>query len=109
MLEDLNQKVFEPHVHSVFTVSDGPAFRLPLELTQVTGSASDPRIESFSLLFRGPVDPLLPQKIYTFEHPEIGTFSIFIVPVGQDSAGTTYQAIFNRLKDQRSAEPPQGP
>ncbi len=48
----------------------------------------------FTLVFQGPAEPLLPQRIYRLEHDSIGAFEIFIVPIGQDAAGTTYEAVF---------------
>ena len=48
----------------------------------------------FSIVFRGPQEPLLPQSIYPFEHAELGAFEIFIVPIGRDADGVRYEAIF---------------
>jgi hypothetical protein len=53
--------------------------------------------ESFSLLFHGPDDRLLPQRNYAFEQAEIGSFELFIVPVGRAAGAIQYQAVFNRL------------
>ena len=73
-----------------------------LELTEAVPLRSRPqdpsgnlRSEPFSLLFRGPLTPLLPQRIHRLAHPELGTLEIFIVPVGPDGAGQRYEAIFN--------------
>jgi hypothetical protein len=49
---------------------------------------------SFRLQWRGPVDPILPQAIYTLRR-EGEEVQLFIVPVGRDSSGTEYEAIFN--------------
>ena len=53
--------------------------------------------ESFSLVFHGPDNRFLPQRIYTFEHDQLGRFDLFIVPIGQKPGFFEYQAIFNRL------------
>ena len=53
------------------------------------------REQPFSLLFRGPLRPLLPQQITTLEHDTLGVLEIFIVPVGPDEYGQRYEAIFN--------------
>jgi hypothetical protein len=50
--------------------------------------------EQFSLLFNGPVEPVLPQAIYTLENEELGTFEIFLVPVAADEEGVDYEAVF---------------
>ena len=48
----------------------------------------------FTLLFRVPDGPLLPQRTYPFEHENLGHFELFIVPVGSDDVGMRYEAIF---------------
>jgi len=99
MLEDLNQGLFEPLVRSSFAVSDVDGSGVAMELVEVAGGSKDPRFEHFALLFRGPTEPLLPQKIYTLTHPKIGTFQLFLVPVGRHARGTSYEAVFNRFKE----------
>jgi len=32
------------------------------------------------------------------EHEKLGTFDLFIVPLGPDSAGMRYEVIFNRMR-----------
>ena len=59
------------------------------EFTRDTGGR-----EPFALLFVGPPEPILPQRIYVFQHPGLGQFEIFIVPIGVDGEGTRYEAIF---------------
>jgi hypothetical protein len=100
MLEDLNQEIFEPFVHSRFAVYDEARNKVTMELLEVSGNSSNPKIENFSLIFRGPVQPLLPQKIYTFDHPKIGAFALFIVPIALQPDGLRYQAVFNRLREE---------
>ena len=53
----------------------------------------------FSLLFRGPLDVLLPQRIYPLDHPEMGRLDLFLVPVAQKKDGYRYEAFFNRQPD----------
>jgi hypothetical protein len=38
--------------------------------------------------------PLWPQRIYRVEHDGMGTFDLFIVPVGRKNGGMEYEAIF---------------
>ncbi len=60
-------------------------------------SAEDARNEKFSLLFAGPLTAPLAQNTYTFAHPQVGNFAIFIVPIGcLDPSQCYYEAIFNR-------------
>ena len=50
--------------------------------------------EPFSLVFRGPMDPLLAQRIYPLDHAEMGQRDIFLVPIGPDQEGMRYEAVF---------------
>jgi hypothetical protein len=60
------------------------------------GRAGDgARRQSFSLLFRGPHTPLLPQRTYSLKHEQMAEANIFLVPIGPDAAGQRYEAIFN--------------
>lgn len=69
--------------------------KLPANALQA--AAPDADNEKFSLLFQGPPEPPLPQDTYTFQHPRIGTFAMFIVPVGSaDGTHRYYEAVFNR-------------
>lgn len=49
----------------------------------------------FSLIFRGPEDPIYPEAIYRFEHEELGTHDILITPAGPDTDGMRYEAVFS--------------
>ncbi len=50
---------------------------------------------SFSLVFEGPAQPLLPQATYGVTHPTLGALDIFLVPVARSPAGIRYEAVFN--------------
>jgi len=72
-----------------------------IELTEATESSlpggSGPSGQSrlqFSLIFQGPVDPVLPQAIYGLDHDDLGHLDVFIVPVGKTDTSTRYQAVF---------------
>jgi hypothetical protein len=101
VLDRLTADSFSPAVGETFALDAGDAGRLELELLESRlhdpeappADASGKRAP-FSLLFRGPVDPILPQRIYHLEHPSVGAIEIFIVPVGQDAQGTSYEAVF---------------
>jgi hypothetical protein len=92
---------------STFSERGGESFRLrcddgstlDLEFVSVTPGAVSPnaargRRVPFSIVFRGPLEPLLPQRVYCFEHDELGTFELFVVPIGPDEAGMQYEAVF---------------
>jgi hypothetical protein len=95
-MQTLSLTDFSDHIQHPFPVSvDGT--RIILTLTQVTalkGGLPEGR-KPFSVVLRGPAHPLLPQGMYDFEHPLHGVISIFIVPVGADADGVTYEAVFS--------------
>lgn len=94
-MHDITLADFSDLVHREFPVTT-PAGRIIMTLTAATplpGGIPGGR-EPFSLTFRAPAQPLLPQSMYTFEHPSRGPLAIFIVPIGQDRDGVTYEAVF---------------
>lgn len=81
---------------------------LALELVEVKESCNA-QCEGFSLIFNGPSEMLLPQKLYAVSHDTLGENQIFLVPIGEKAEGEgenrkivgyRYQAVFNRLKEQ---------
>lgn len=50
--------------------------------------------QQFSLLFRGPAEPQLPQGTYAVTHDAIGEQHLFLVPIGRDAEGVRYEAAF---------------
>jgi hypothetical protein len=84
---------FLPAVGQPFALHDG----LELELVvaeAVGGETPDGLRAPFRLEFRGPVEPALPQQTHRLEHATLGALDIFLVPVGRDATGMTYEAIF---------------
>lgn len=66
--------------------------RLELILTEVRHHREGEE-RPFSLEFRGPPEPQLPQATYAFARGG-ATHEIFIVPVERDDSGVTYEAVF---------------
>jgi hypothetical protein len=52
--------------------------------------------ESFSLIFRGPLEIPLRQRIHRLTHPVLGEMEVFLVPVGKDEGSRYYEVVFNR-------------
>ncbi len=98
MLESFTLETFAPHLDEPFRLHLDAGDPLDLRLVEATplGGSTSPGggRAPFSLVFRGPHAPVLPQRIYRLEHEAIGTFEIFLVPIGPDQAGTRYEAIF---------------
>jgi hypothetical protein len=94
LLEDFTVGTFSGHLGESFRVFPDDSSMLDLELVSATEWGENSG-RPFSIVFRGPKDALLPQRIYRMEHEEIGAFEIFLVPIGPDDEGLLYEAIFN--------------
>ena len=71
---------------------------LPAELieTRALQAYSLEGRQPFSLLFKGPAAPVLPQSIYKMVRDGDGEpLDIFLVPVSADASGACYEAVFN--------------
>jgi hypothetical protein len=51
--------------------------------------------QPFALHFRGAPSLGLDQGIHLLVHPVLGELEIFLVPVGADTDGRSYEAVFN--------------
>ena len=102
MTANLTEKEFAQHVNTRFRVKLDVPGPVDLELIQVKGYLTKPDeqdgMERFSVFFKGPDNPLLPQASYTFEHELMGSFDLFLVPIGRDEKGFKYEAVFNYYK-----------
>lgn len=100
MSAPLTEAEFSKHVNTTFRVAVEPP--VELELTEVKGYLSKPNeqtgMERFSAFFKGPGDRYLEQKMYAFEHEQMGAFELFLVPVSQDQTSLRYEAVFNYFK-----------
>ncbi len=94
----LTRDAFVAALHTKFGLCQDGTKPIELELVHVSDLQSTPRQEIYAILFRGPLDAPLPQRIYQLEHERMGTLSIFIVPVGMSAQGYEYEAVFNRVK-----------
>ena len=101
MLGSLTVENFAPHVGSTFTAKLEGTDHIELQLVEArpVGPATQPLPAGagrapFSLIFRGPAHPVLPQRIYALEHASLGRLEIFIVPVSADTEGVRYEAVF---------------
>lgn len=98
-LDRLQKTDFDPHLGQTFRIALEPPEALELTLAETRALRGD-TVESsprgpFALLFRGgPPDRYLPQRTYDLEHPEMGTLSVFLVPLGPDKEGMRYEAVF---------------
>ena len=97
MASTLTHDVFRKSVNGIFRISSDP-HSLDLELMECRRLASHPwgddSRDPFSLTFRGPLAPVLPQRIYSLQNERMGELQIFLVPIGPDGTGMRYEAIF---------------
>lgn len=108
MLDKVTKETFLPLVEQTFVLDLDGNGSVPLQLTTVVSHPEPPgsqrvaapgttlRQEGFSLTFRGPRRPALPQRMYRLDHETLGTIdALFLVPIGENEYGRTYEAIFN--------------
>jgi hypothetical protein len=97
----LTEAEFSKHVKTKFRIATEQL--IELELTEVKGYLSKAHeqtgMERFSAFFRGPKNRPLPQQVYSLEHERMGTFELFLVPIGGDDDGFRYEAVFNYFKE----------
>lgn len=98
-LSTITLEDFEPCLGQSFLVTPENADGLELELIQVkplgaAGLAAGAR-QPFSLLFRGPLQPMLEQQVLKIENPTLGELALFMVPIGPDDNGMLYDVTFN--------------
>ena len=103
MLEQFTIDTFAPLAGQAFRLLVEGADPIAMRLESVTEipvsgwrpeDAAEHR-QPFSLVFLGSPRFVLPQAIYRFEHDEIGTFEIFIVPIGRTAEGVSYEVVFS--------------
>lgn len=97
MLDKLHSSNFRPHLNQPFRIQLTDSEPIDLTLMSVTelGQANKPETRRpFSLIFLGPVSQrFLGQSIYRLEHEQMGSFELFIVPIGPEAGRMRYEAI----------------
>lgn len=100
MTAQIAKDQFQSAVNSAFELSDEVA-GVSLTLLRVQEGRSTDRIEQFSLIFRGPAQPLLKQGTRHFVHPSLGELDLFLVPIGATPEGADYEAAFTRFLEKK--------
>lgn len=105
-LQTLTAADFRGHQGTRFRLTgEAPPGSIEAELVEVTehaASAPGPFRAPFSVLFHGPLRPVLPQGTYRLEHEHLAPLDLFIVPIGPDEPGVPgqvptamrYEAVF---------------
>ena len=103
MAASLTENEFSKHVNTKFRVVLDAENGVDLDLTEVKGYMSKHNeqtgMERFSIYFQGPAEPSLPQKVYPFQHAEMGEFEMFLVPIAKNDRGFRYESVFNYFKE----------
>lgn len=101
MLDKLNKADFSQHINESFRIFNEPFGQVDSKLIEVSclgnGSPEDKGEEersSFSIVFLGPNEPVLTQRIYPIEHDVMGHLDLFLVPIGPNADGMRYEAVF---------------
>ena len=100
MLDTLTLETFTPRIGDSFRLSAAEGQSLALTLLEATAlGGGAPRATTttrtpFSLIFLGPPQPVWMQRIYRIEHGAMGSFDLFLVPIGLRDGGMQYEAIF---------------
>ena len=97
MSEHLTRDAFAEQLNTKFYIHFTPENAVEAELTEVSELKARPPQESFSIIFLAPIEIPFEQKIYKIEHSGLGTFELFLVPIGKNEKGINYESVFNRL------------
>ena len=97
----VSHELFAGRLGEQFDVLGAETGPLRLELVEATESSeaggsgpSGEQRRQFSLVFRGPAAPVLPQRTHAVRHEELGDLDLFLVPLGPDAQGMRYEAAF---------------
>ena len=96
MLEKLTIAEFQPRVGETFAATAGDGRKLSLKLAAVDELQGRPDADRvpFSLKFQDEAQDHVPQQTVAVEHPEMGSFDLFVVPLGPVPEGMRYEAVF---------------
>jgi hypothetical protein len=100
MSELPGRDAFAENLHTRFQVVDTLPDLLELELEQVSELHATRWQQTFSAVFRGPAERMMPQHIYHLRHPSLGELELFLVPVGKQGQSILYEVVFNHLTSQ---------
>jgi hypothetical protein len=96
LLHTLTVETFAELVGDRFALGADPDAALDLELIEANPLGARPGRgrAPFSILFRGPLAPVMPQRIYPITLQTLGCLELFIVPIGPRDGGMVYEAVF---------------
>jgi hypothetical protein len=85
------------HLHDRFRIDTGDGQFVAAQLIEVQrrDAPGNGDRQGFALLFRGPADAPLSQRIYRLSAEGFGPLELFLVPVGTDAEGRLYEAVLS--------------
>lgn len=89
---------FSQQVRQKFKATSPAGRDLEMTLAEFREVVDTETQETFTLIFRAPVDVEPEQGTYIFRNDALGEQAIFLVPVGRDENGVSFEAVYNRLK-----------
>ena len=91
------REAFAGRLHTKFAMRSDESEPIELELIDVRDQAASVTHESFSLMFRAPVEAPAHQGTFRLEHESGEALDVFLVPVKRDDTGLFFEAVFNCL------------
>lgn len=89
---------FDPYLNKIFKIRISDEIQLDAELIEVTKLNNYSPLERspFSIVFRTEQkNEYYQQGIFTIIHPQKGNLELFLSPLGFDSVGMKYEAVFS--------------
>ena len=83
------------NLNSKFTVCLEGDQGFDLEMIELSDHKLSEVQERFSFVLRGPNDKYLGQGIRHLRHDVLGELDLFLVPIGRNEEGTSYEVVFN--------------
>lgn len=101
-MDNLTHATFSENLNGEFSLRLDDSNTVKFVLIEVSEQHESNRNYFFSVLFAGPLEPQFPQGLYPLENERMGSFELFLVPVGLTEEGYQYEAVFNRIKEKTS-------
>jgi hypothetical protein len=96
-LHSASAERFRQQLNTSFAVRAADGASVGFVLAKVSERPITRNVEQFSLIFHAPARTGVSDGTYGFQHPALGEFELFIVPIGApDDRRTVYQACFSR-------------